>query len=111
MFQVSYLNELEQLAVESRESLETLTSRKNQRLMEEGLPSLSDHLLSRRHPKTEQEVGGARKDVSSGRRMRKVIKERSQHEGTTAAQAKAIYKVYTPIDNGSVKDTPYEPLM
>lgn len=55
-------------------------------------------------------MGMARKEASGGRRGRRTIRERSQHEGTTAAQAKAIYEVYTPIDNGVVKDLPITPI-
>ncbi len=65
----------------------------------------------RKHPRVvEAEVGrGPRKEVvvgGGGSRKRKTVKERSQHEGTTAAQAKAIYDVYTPVDNGTVKEMP-----
>lgn len=66
----------------------------------------------RRHPRAEQEV--SRKEGPSGgtgRRGRRTVKERSQHEGTTVAQARVIYKVYTPIDNGAVKDAPIVPIM
>ena len=79
---------------------------------EEGMLAPSASFPPRRHPKAEQEV--SRKEVSSGgtgRRGRRTVKERSQHEGTTVAQARAIYKVYTPIDNGAVKDTPIVPVM
>ena len=64
-----------------------------------------------KHPRAESEGAGRapRRDVGGGgcgRRGRRTVKERSQHEGTTAAQAKAIYEVYTPIDNGTVKEVP-----
>ena len=73
------------------------------------IPSASASLLPRK--RVEQEVCVPKKEPSSGRRVRKTIKERSQHEGTTAAQAKAIFEVYTPIDNGTVKDILFEPIV
>lgn len=78
---------------------------------EEGMLAPSASFPPRRHPRAEQEVG--RKEVPSGgtgRRGRRTVKERNQHEGTTVAQARAIYTVYTPIDNGAVKDTPIVPI-
>ena len=85
-------------------------------------PPSSTSLPPRKYPRTEPDVGGARRDIvsSSGggggsgggaRRGRRTVKERSQHEGTTEAQAKAIYKVYTPLDNGIVKEAPVTPIM
>ena len=67
----------------------------------------------RKLPRTEQDVGVAKKEASGGRRVRRTVRERSQHEGTTAAQAKAIYEVYTPIDmwTGVDKDTPITPIV
>lgn len=90
------------------------TKRSRLAVVEEGPLVLSTSFPPRKHPRAEQEVGVGRKEASSaggGRRGRRTIRERSQHEGTTLAQARAIYQVYTPIDNGVVKDLPIQPIM
>lgn len=124
--QVSYLSEMEQILAEAAaigrrraggggagvggagsSTDAQITTRKSRHAMEEGtLPP-----PPRKLPRVEQEVGVARKEASGGRRGRRTVKERSQHEGTTETQAKAIYKVYTPIDNGVVKDQPVVPIV
>ncbi len=77
---------------------------------EEGeLLAPSTSFPSRKHARAEQEVGVARKE--GGRRGRRTVRERSQHEGTTLAQARAIYDIYTPLDNGQDTDDPIKPIM
>lgn len=111
--QMCYLNELEQLARNNVDTLKRKRVQHLQHLAEDiALPSSSVSVMTKKHPRVaEQEVGVVKREVSSGSKRRRAIKERSQHEGTTAAQAKAIYEVYTPIDNGTVKDTPVVPIV
>jgi len=67
---------------------------------------------SRKSSKVEQEATISKKEAGGNvRRGRKMMQERCQHERTTAAQAKAIYKVYSPIDKGTVPESPLETVM
>ncbi len=106
------MNEVEHISAQIKNGEYNIPSRKIYRGRDDDIsPPSSSLSVPRRHPRSEPDMGVAKKDVSSGRRGRKTVKARSQHEGTTAAQAQAIYRVYTPIDNGVVKDAPIEPIV
>ena len=67
--------------------------------------------VSRKSNKPEKEVGVAKREAGGAKGRRKTVKEKVQHEVATAAQTKAIFEVYRPIDEGTVKDSPLQPVV
>ena len=82
------------------------------RMEEEGGAAAVPSFQSRKQAKLEQEVCVVKKDIGGGtRRGRKMMQERCQHERTTAAQAKDIYRVYISIDKGTLPEPKLEPIL